>query len=249
MHDIAPMTLSRSRLSLALLALVAWACLLSNGTANSTPAQIEDRAKIFSAESLQRMQQNIDTCAQQTGVQIHLLTYAELNDQLNSVIEQDLQKRTASQPSLLIAFGWGMEQPVMKPSVALGQMFPIYDQNALIRDAALTMADNSTPLSQRMEKAVQQLCNGFLRLTQQKHASENQPYPKQLFIALAAVVAGAAILMWTALRWLQQSSAKPEEHYFPEVEVATRLGAPYGGGSLAYTSDEQAKHQPAPSPQ
>lgn len=222
-----------------------WAGMLwSAHAAASSRDVIDDQAGILNKETAQRVESVIQACREETGVNIQLITLSELYDQLQPVVDQELQKRPENLPVLLMMFGWGKDQFAIKPSSVLGRKYPVHLQTALIEEVNEVFADKSLVLSDRFEKAVQILADGYRQIHEEQLNSEIRYYPKDLFIALACVVTGAALLMWTALRWLQHSSARPREYYFPEVEVAMRLGAPHGGGTLACSSGDDGRRAP-----
>lgn len=236
--EIPRMCLLRHRLCHILLFMAVWM-----GLAMSLIAAegIDDQAGILTKQALSDLELSIKSCREQTGVHVQLITLSELQDQLQPIVDRELQKRPSDVPILLIVFAWGKERAAIKPSVALGGKYPVYQQTELIKEADNVFADASKVLSERIEKAVQTLTEGYQRIHQEQIVNEIRYYPNELFIALACVVIGATLLMWTALRWLQQSSARPKELYFPDVEVEMRLGAPYGGGTLAYTPGRNGK--------
>lgn len=227
--------LSRN-LPLALcLCLVAWLIGTASAAATDAPS-VRDEAQLFSAETRAKLQIALVDCQQKSGVGIHIVTFGSLGDDLDNRTQRLLDELAADEPAIILAFGWGMQAPMMKVSSPLGERYPVAEHSTLLVNCMQPFANPELTLSERFDATVSNLSQGYAKLEASRLARESQHFPTELFLSLAAVVVGAALVMWIVILWLGKSSARHEEYYFPKVEVAQRLGAPFGGGLIVHTN-------------
>lgn len=206
-------------------------------------AKVRDEASILSKQLATEIEARIDECEAQSGVELHVVTFAGLDDYLENRSVEMLHEMSGADPAVLLAFGWGMEVPLVKVSPALGDRYPLADLTALLEAALKPFTASNSTLSQKLNASSRVLAEGLSALEKKREVLQSRHFPQELFLSLGAVVLGSALLMWVAGLWLQKSAARHEKWYFPDVEVGLRLGAPYGGGLMVQTSASKKSGQ------
>jgi|GEM_PF-2539987 len=214
-------------------------------TAAAASPLIQDQAQILSQQTNRLLQTQLETCRTETGVSVYVLTFAGLEDQPMVTARTLQQSLPANEAALILAFAWGMKQPVLLPSNALSEHYPVRDLTLLLAKSREPFQYADGTLGQKFLASAQTLTTGLRKLEETRQKDSVRHFPAELFISLAAVLVGAALLLGVSLLWLQAGSARPVPHHFPEVQVGTRLGAPYGGGLMAMAgSDVSSREKP-----
>ncbi|TLD72852.1 hypothetical protein FEM03_01915 [Phragmitibacter flavus] len=205
-------------------------------TSSLATARVRDEAGIFTKDLGAQIQARTDECLEQSGVALHVVTFADLDDHLETRSVKLLKQLSGDEPAVMLAFGWGMDTPLIKISPSLGDRFAVGELTSLMADARRPFSDNAITLSQKFDAGSRVLNEGLIALEKKRQTLESRHFPMELFLSLAAVVLGTALLLWVALLWLQKGAARHEKFYFPDVDVEWRLGAPFGGGLMVQTS-------------
>jgi hypothetical protein len=111
-----------------------------------------------------------------------------------------------------------------------------------MQTGGVIMSDaNKTP-EQRLTDFMGKLLRGMREIKQQQ-ARMDQSFSRdhrRLAIAFATAAGiGALVLFFLGVRARRQDVQDALQSHMPEIEVGTRLGAPFGGGVAVVWSDEK----------
>lgn len=146
---------------------------------------------------------------------------------------------------IVLAYDRASDAHAVSPTQNIWQTYPTPSLVEAFREAGAYVQDKNTSLEKRLLDGSRLLMKRINEAEEQRQL-HNQLLPGQeLWAALvffAVLLAGALVcrLIIAALR--RRDAANGIRYFFPQAEVATRFGAPYGGGVIAEARISQ--HRP-----
>lgn len=139
-------------------------------------------------------------------------------------------------PAVLMAYDRATNSIGMSFSPALWQRYPSAELVEIMQETSRIFADGALTLDERMALAARSWMER-LRALESVHLRQTlliQQDEKRFAVMAAAALGGLAFIA-AVLGLLSRRRDASAEHQFhlPEVQVATRFGAPYGGGVTA----------------
>lgn len=143
-----------------------------------------------------------------------------------------------------VGIGQSFEQQADPTKAPPGQV-PSYETNLIIEKAREQVAVASSA-EEMVESFVHPLVQGYNEYFQRKNAPLSQGQSVKMGMILIGGAAALALLGLLAALLVKRSDNRGGGRcrYFPEVEMAERLGAPYGGGEISsrrFGRDEAAR--------
>jgi hypothetical protein len=131
-----------------------------------------------------------------------------------------------------LSVGQQLEQQLAEDGSILG--IPSYVIAAILNQASTEARQQPMPPEAFMEVLISRVTDGFT----QYFIRKDNPLPQGRTLRLGMVVIGTAsalALIGMAAAWLLRRSERSGggNFFFPETEVAERLGAPYGAGKIS----------------
>lgn len=138
--------------------------------------------------------------------------------------------------ALLIGYDRASNSISLSFSPGLWERYPSSTLVELMRDSGRTITDTKLTLEERLVLIVHHAAKQLLQLetVRIQHQRWFQSDEKRFALILAAVLVGTTLLaaiFGAASR--QRGTSSSQQHYFPDVVVGCRLGAPFGGGLIA----------------
>lgn len=199
---------------------------------------LRDDGRVFSTEMKQALVQERAAFAQQTGIQLFIDTNTYL-DGSQSAGERSralLKAWADNQRSVIICVDRSSRGlPVLHVSADLWQRYNEPQLITTLRAVAEQMGrdkiteESITAGLRLLMKELTQLEN---QARQRSHAFQSSDL---LFAGIftGALFIGSFVIMLIAKRFGQGEEARSVQHFFPDVEVGQRFGAPCGGGVVA----------------
>lgn len=139
-------------------------------------------------------------------------------------------------PAVLMAYDRASNSSGISFSPAMWQRYPAAELVEIMQESARVFSDGTLTLDERIVAAARTWMERLrtLESTRLKQSLLLQQDEKRLALAAAAILGilafAAAVLGLVSRR---RDTRAERRFYFPEVQVAMRLGAPYGGGVTA----------------
>ncbi|MFZ4764568.1 MAG: TPM domain-containing protein, partial [Roseimicrobium sp.] len=204
---------------------------------------VYDETLLFTESDQAAVSARLATAARQTGVQVLIagLTFS--------------RDATARDTAVRLASAWGREEPCVllvfdrgKDSIALGcnaslwNRYPVDELFLLFTDQGKTEARGSTKPEVAMKAAMERALQSLQRLETARQKRERILGPAEMRLLQGVAFGMGLFLLACALAayWAHCARlARTTKHFFPDVHMEMRLGAPYGGGAVM-GSDELA---------
>ena len=200
-----------------------------------------DDARLFNEEGAEQLSRALMDAEQSLGVSVFVtsISFLDGGSTLRDRVLPMLASWSAGRPGLLVAFNRGNSQFSVLPTSEIWQRYSTDEVALLITDAAKLLGNHVPPPDGRMKDAVSLILDRLQKLETQRSARMASPPAPSLRLMLglcgACVVLG--LLFWVlAARAKARSTGIYQPRVFPEAEVGTRLGAPFGGGVVGEAS-------------
>jgi hypothetical protein len=199
---------------------------------------LRDDARFFTKEGAAQLRAEVQALEQATGIRgyVDANTYIEGGQRGTERAQQLVQSWGQGRSAVVICLDRSAPRPgALDVSADLWERFTEPELMALIAKTVLAMGDGRTDETAVL-KAVREMREGF---TEQHAAATARArvlggHDVGMLIAFLLVLGlGAALTMWLVRRNQAREAEADVRHYFPDVEVAPRLGAPNGGGVMA----------------
>lgn len=202
---------------------------------------VHDETRLFTDVQKAELEAKLAQIQRRTGVSVFVTALTFSSD----ATARDTARRLAAAwcadiPGVVLLFDRGKAGTGLAVSPAVWRDYPADEVTALLgrTDDALSKADAGP--EDRLQAAV----TVALRELQNMHAAravrQKPVTPAEMKLAKALAVVLAALLLLAALiaRWSNLAQRRrTEKFFFPDVEVGTRLGAPFGGGVVASSEE------------
>jgi hypothetical protein len=145
-------------------------------------------------------------------------------------------------PGLVIVFNRGDGQAGIAASDGLWRRYPPDEAVEVLAAVTRLLADTKLAPEGRVKNAVQLTLQRMAELESTRRAREQPMTHSETKLAewFAAALMVLGVLAWLALLLWRRHEARRQPLFFPEVNVGTRLGAPFGGGVIGVAGDEEA---------
>ncbi|MDZ4289785.1 MAG: hypothetical protein U0984_17610, partial [Prosthecobacter sp.] len=143
------------------------------------------------------------------------------------------QAWSGPEDAVLLAYDRSSDAQSLSFSPGLWERYPSASLVTLMQQGAAIMEDKQLPLEQRLERSGRATADR-LRVLEKEHRQMSQRLPGphwQIAKVCAAGLGAGTLILLTLGAAVRRREAQARWHLlFPEVQVATRFGAPFGGG-------------------
>ena len=203
---------------------------------------IHDETRLLDEKSTEQLSRSLQDARTQLGVSLYVAAYPYLGG--GTVRDRALvlsDRWPGGEPGLAIVFNRGDSQAGIAASAGLWRRYPP-------DEAVLTLAEATDLLSKpdvapevRVQRAVKLVLQRLTKLEADRRARELSMTYSEAKLAewfAAAVMALGAIVWFSLILW-RRHEVRHAALFFPEVNVATRLGAPFGGGVIGVAGEDE----------
>lgn len=212
----------------------------ASGAKPPASPHVRDDARLFDAAVAERLNRKLADAYEATEVSIlvacsSFLEGGNMREHAHTLVARWLK----DQPGLLIAFNRGNSMPAIAASPEFWRRYPVDEVTQLFAAIGNILAVQPVPPEDRLLQAAELAVERVNRLEASRRLG--QRFLTVADVRLAAFVGAALAAAGTAAWFLahrrrQRRVAAGAMLVFPEVSVAPRLGAPFGGGAVG-TSD------------
>lgn len=164
---------------------------------------------------------------------IHAGTFLDDGETLRQNARALRQAWSGQEDAVLLAYDRSTDAQSLSFSPGLWERYPSASLILLMQEGGTIMGDKQAPLEERLERSVR-LTADRLRVLDQEHRRMNQglsgPHWQIATLWTAGLGGGAVILLFLGSAVRRRETNAALHLHFPDVEVATRFGAPFGGG-------------------
>jgi len=203
---------------------------------------IQDDTRLLNQDSRAQMGRDLQEAQTSLGFPIYVAAYPYLpggpvRDRALALAE----KWCGQEPGLVIVFNRGDSQAGTAASAGLWLRYPPDETVLVLADISTLLADTQISPEDRVKQSVKLALQRFAKLEEARHARERtfNGSEKQLAGWFAGVLMVLGVAVWLSVLWWRRHEARHHALFFPEVDVATRLGAPFGGGVVGLAGEEE----------
>ncbi len=203
-------------------------------------SRILDEARVFDPERKRVLAESLANVSAEQGVEIYVAAYSFLLGETIDARATRLKRAWVTGPrGVIVVYVRSTEQITFAASEDFVDFLPREDLMQVFTFAAARargFPGQELTHPERIEIACTNLASALAtRLTERKDGLWR--YQRQIaffLVAFALILLALTLFGWTLYRWhLKTEKSAAEFYYFPPVQVGTRFGANFGGGSLA----------------
>jgi len=205
---------------------------------------ILDDTHALSAEAHQKLAVQIADFRRDQGYDVWLVTSTFLGSgQTVSQHSRDLRKAwSGPHHAIVLAYDRGSDRSATSLSPGIWNELSASALTQLLQVGSVIMSDANKTTEQRITEFMAKLLMGMREIKHQQ-AGMDQSFSRdhrRLAIAFATACGiGALVLFFLGVRARRQDVQDALQSHMPEIEVATRLGAPFGGGvAIVWTNEK-----------
>ena len=211
---------------------------------DTAPASfIHDEAGLLGRSRVEELTRDLQMTREKTEVTLHIATSPFLTGS-TTVRDRALalaNQWAGEQPGLVIDIDRGDGQGGIAASAGLWRRYPPDEVVLVLGDATTLLADARQPLDARLEQAVRLVSNRLVGMETMRRAREKTLATEETrlagwFAVMLLIFSGA---VWAAAVLWRRHEARRGAIFFPDVDVGTRLGAPFGGGVIGMAGEEE----------
>ncbi len=204
---------------------------------------ILDEARLLSAAQRTAMAAEVQRLGRESDVELFVAAYTLLNEGVQDRARR-LRREWASGDRCIVAlYRRGEKNLTFSVSDELTSIVPTAQLHEVYQKAAAAAAGREEPREQ-LVLAIQTFADEFTAVLKRREADAN-PFGLSKLAVVGGVFAVALLILgagyWTNERLTRKKAERDARSLFPEVVVGTRLGAPFGGGTVA-----EIEFRPAP---
>lgn len=232
------------RLILRPLALAASLCSAAFAQTPPAPASlVHDETRFFPDARRVEFSEKLMTVQRKSGVKVFLAAMTYTGDAtVRETAARLAAAWSANDAALVLAHDRGKGQSGAAVSAEFWKRYPADEVVTLLGEIGKVLVKKDATAEQNMAEAVATLIPRLTKM-ESARARRQQAFTRQDLRLGFAVGCGLVALLPVAfllLRWSgRRRAARMTKHRFPDVDVATRLGAPFGGGVVAEAGPEQ----------
>jgi hypothetical protein len=204
---------------------------------------IHDEAALLDRSKAEELDHDLQMTREKAGVMLHIVTVPFL---ARGITARDralafANQNPGEQPGLVIAVARGDGQGGIAASAGLWRRYPPDDVVLVLGDATTLLGDARQPLNARLAQAVRLVSDRLVGMEKLRRAREKTLAAEEArlagwFAAMLLILSGT---VWAAVTLWRRQEARRGAIFFPDVDVGTRLGAPFGGGVIGMAGDEE----------
>lgn len=204
---------------------------------------VADDATLFTQDAAATLSATLRGASKKLGVSLYVVTYPFLpvGETVRERATQLADEWCQEKPGVVIVVNRGNLQAHLVASPALWRRYPP-DETVVAFGAATTLlAQPTLSPEERVQQAVATILQHLVKMENVRQARA-RPFARSeahLAEAFALVLLGMACVTWLLVSLWRRRQARRAAVYFPDVEVGTRLGAPFGGGVIGVAGEKQ----------
>jgi hypothetical protein len=205
---------------------------------------ILDDTHALSSEAHEKLAGQIADFRREQGYDVWLVTSTFLDSgKTVRYYSRDLrQSWSGSADAILLAYDRGTDRSAISISPGIWNRYPAAALTDLLQIGGGIMSDATKTPEQRLTDFTGKLLRGMraIRLQQSKMDQSFTPDHRRLAISFTAVSGlGAMALFILGICSRRRDVQNALQSHMPQIEVGTRLGAPFGGGVAVVWTDEK----------
>ncbi len=215
----------------------------SQGLPPKPASGLADDTRVFSDEEAQGVRDALATARDRDGVAVYVATFAYVTGDIRSYTTELKNAWLGEDPGIVLAYSRGQPTPAMLMSDALWRRYPTDEIVTALDAATFHLVNQQVPLGARMSRAAKALTDAIAKMDEarRQRAAFISTADKRLALVTTGVLVLMAAAVWIMINWAKRKTVLRQRSYrFPEVEMPTRLGAPYGGGVMATAANYPA---------
>lgn len=200
-------------------------------------SMVQDETRLFDEGQRSRLSAQLLEVRERLGVRVFIaaLTYAS-DEKAGDTASRLAAAWSEGGAALVLMHDRGKGQSVMAVSRGFWERYPTEEVVALNDSVAGLLLRPDRPADQQISDAVPAIIPRLGRM--ESHRLRSGPRFGLQEVRLGAALAGGLVLLLLlGMVFLgmarRREAARARKHVFPDVDVAIRLGAPLGGGSVA----------------
>lgn len=210
--------------------------------AGPAPASfIHDETRLLDEKSSQQLSQSLQEAHEKLGVSLYVAAYPYLTG--ISVRDRALalaDQWSGEEPGMAIALNRGDGQAGIAASAGLWRRYPPDEAVLVLSDATALLLKSGLSPEERVTQAAHLVLErvGKMEDIRQSRAQTLNHSELRLAGIFAAALMALGVIVWFGLILWRRHEAARSALFFPDVEVSTRLGAPFGGGVIGIAGEE-----------
>lgn len=205
---------------------------------------ILDDTHALSAEAHQQLADQIAHFRHELGYDVWLVTSTFLDSgKTVRSYSRDMRKTwSGSNDAIFLIYDRGTDRSAISLSPSIWNRYSASALTNLMLTGGVIMSDSNKTPEQRLTDFMGKLLRGMrsIQLQQAKMEQSFTPDHRRLAVAFAtAIGVGGLILFILGVRSRRQDVQNALQSHLPQMEVATRLGAPFGGGVAFVWTNEK----------
>ena len=224
-------------------ALLGGALQTATGADTAPAALIHDEAGILDRAHADALGRDLELTREKADVALHVVTDPFLT---GGVTVRDRALALANQwageqPGLVITINRGDGQGGIAASAGLWRRYPPDETVVILGDATALLSNSRRPLDERLTQAVRLVSDRLIGMEVARQARDKTVAAEEArlaawFAALLLVFGGT---VWISVTLWRRHETRRGAIFFPNVDVGTRLGAPFGGGVIGVAGEEE----------
>lgn len=212
--------------------------------ADAAPSSlIHDEAGLLVQPHSEELARDLQMTREKAGVTLHIATVPFLTGG-TTVRDRALalaNQWVGEQPGLVIAIDRGDGQGGIAASAGLWRRYPPDEVVLVLGDTTTLLADTRQPLDARLAHAVRLVSDRLVGMEMMRRAREQTLAAEETRLAgwFAAMLLIFSGTVWAAVALWRRHETRRGAIFFPDVDVGTRLGAPFGGGVIGMAGEEE----------
>jgi uncharacterized membrane protein YgcG len=211
--------------------------------ARAAASLLHDDTTFFDNSQREQLLHDLQTTREKAGTSLHIAVVPFLN---GNVAVRDHALALANewlgeQPGMVILANRGDGEGGIAASEGLWRLYPP-DEAVLVLDDATTLLSNTRqPLETRVVQAVRLVSDRLVGMEIMRRARERTLAEQEARLAgwFAAMLLVIASMVWAGVAFRRRHEARRGAIFFPDVDVGTRLGAPFGGGVIGLAGEDE----------
>jgi uncharacterized membrane protein YgcG len=205
---------------------------------------IRDETHLLDEKNAQALGHALQDARERFGVTVYVAAYPYISSG-GTVRDRALELANfwcGEEPGLVIAVNRGTSQAGIAASAELWRRYPPDETVLALADATdLLMKPNTAP-EDRVSLAVHSVLTHLAKMEEIRSAREQPMTRGEIHLAelFAAVLTAFGLIVWLGVTVWRRHEAARTALFFPDVEVGTRLGAPFGGGVIGIAGEEES---------
>jgi hypothetical protein len=229
----------------SLFTILALCCIRAVMAVPVAPADgILDDTHALGVEAHQKLAEQMANFRRDMGCDVWLVTTTFL-DSGNTVrfYSRDLRNAwSGANHAIVLAYDRGSDRSATSLSPGIWNELSASALTQLLQVGSVIMSDANKTTEQRITEFMGKLLMGMREIKQQQARMDQSFSRDHRRLAIAFATAGgigALVLFFLGVRVRRQDVQDALQSRMPEIEVATRLGAPFGGGvALVWTNEK-----------